>query len=85
MPRNSLDLSFSKKIGKMVEIKGGVKVRRLSLHGSVALERALLEIDLAMDDSSVEDKAKVFQPDKIKLLLYIQLQAQCLGAVGVHE
>ena len=25
MPRNSLDLSFSKKIGKMVEIKGGVK------------------------------------------------------------
>ena len=25
MPRNSLDLSFSKKIGKYVEVKGGVK------------------------------------------------------------
>ena len=25
MPRNSLDLSFSKKVGKYVEIKGGIK------------------------------------------------------------
>ncbi len=59
MPRNSLDLSFSKKIGEHVEIKGGVK----DLLNAKTTYKQFLDItDQAGNTETVEQLIRSFSP-----------------------
>lgn len=59
MPRNSLDLSFSKKIGKMVEIKGGVKDL---LNAKITYNQFLDITDLAGNTQTVNQLIRSYRP-----------------------
>lgn len=59
MPRNSLDLSFSKAIGKHVEIKGGVKDL---LHSKIEYKQFLQLTEAAGEMREVEQLVRSYRP-----------------------
>ena len=59
MPRNSLDLSFSKKIGKYVEVKGGVKDL---LNSKVEYKQFLELTEASGEKREVEQLIRSYRP-----------------------
>lgn len=59
IPRNSLDLSFSKKIGKYVEVKGGVKDL---LNSKVEYKQFLELTEASGEKREVEQLIRSYRP-----------------------
>lgn len=59
MPRNSLDLSFSKKVGKIVEIKGGIQDL---LHSKILYKQLLTVTDQAGVKKDREQLVRSYRP-----------------------